>query len=132
MGQNFPYVPNPLKGAKLGAEREKALAKAERTPMKAHNEKYLKLTYDRVSDGAWEEIVDKAIEQAKQGNPTARQWLSNYTIGIPRQMPEEQDEAKGNFVIINNFPRPELKAEIKAPEIIVEGEVTDAHNIQPS
>lgn len=131
MGTPHPYVPNPMPGKKPGGKREADLAKAEKRPLRVHNEKYLRLTYESVSDNDWREIVDKAVEQAKQGNASARQWLSNYTIGIPRQMPNDEEEQDQSVTIICNFPRPQPKSEEKVPEII-EGEVKNAEDsIQP-
>jgi hypothetical protein len=33
-----------------------------------------------VSDADWAAIVDKAIEQAREGDATARAWLSKYLL----------------------------------------------------
>ena len=38
----------------------------------------------------WEAIAKKAVAQAKDGNPAARNWLSEYLLGEP---PEEQISA---------------------------------------
>jgi len=38
----------------------------------------------------WQEIAKKAVDQAKDGNPAARKWLSEYLMGKP---PEELDVA---------------------------------------
>jgi hypothetical protein len=131
MGTPVKYVPNPMAGVKSGSEREKALERASRTPVRSTNEKFLKLTFDTVKDDDWREIIEKAVEQAKQGNPTARQWLSNYTIGIPRQMPQEDEERETKIIIVNNFPRPE-PVETKNPVDVVDGEVNEGSSIQPS
>lgn len=130
MGVPVKYVPNVMSGKKVGTEHEKALAKASRTPIRSTNEKFLKVTFETVKEDDWREIIEKAVEQAKGGNATARQWLSNYTIGIPRQMPQDDEDRETQVVIINNFPRPALAEEKK--EEVVDGEVHEGSNIQPS
>lgn len=33
----------------------------------------------------WQAIVEKAVKQARGGNPVARKWLSDYLVGVPVQ-----------------------------------------------
>ena len=54
-------------------------------PPKSKEEKFLKTTLSAVSLRDWREIVQKAVEQAKRGNPAARKWLSDYLLGLPQQ-----------------------------------------------
>jgi len=54
-------------------------------PTKSKEEKFYQATLSRVSLRDWREIIDKAKEQAKRGNPTARKWLSDYLMGPPQQ-----------------------------------------------
>ena len=54
-------------------------------PPKSKEEKFLKVTLSAVSLSDWREIVKKAVEQAKRGNPSARKWLSDYLLGLPQQ-----------------------------------------------
>lgn len=48
--------------------------------------KYLKKIDTAMKITDWREIVKKAIEQAKRGDPKARQWLSDYLMGKPQQI----------------------------------------------
>ena len=54
-------------------------------PPKPKEEKFFKTTLSAVSLSDWREIVKKAVEQAKRGNPSARKWLSDYLLGPPQQ-----------------------------------------------
>jgi hypothetical protein len=45
--------------------------------------------YHRILTGTcdvttWRRIVDKAVEQAAEGDPAARSWLSGYLVGTPK------------------------------------------------
>ena len=40
---------------------------------------------DKVSDGEWAAVIEKALEQAKGGDWRAREWLSNFLLP-PRQV----------------------------------------------
>jgi hypothetical protein len=54
-------------------------------PPKPKEEKFYRTTLSAVTLSDWREIVKKAVEQAKRGNPSARKWLSDYLIGPPQQ-----------------------------------------------
>jgi len=54
-------------------------------PARDKEEKYLKKLSTRCTLKEWQAIVDRAIAQAKAGNPKARQWLSDYLLGKPAQ-----------------------------------------------
>jgi hypothetical protein len=47
--------------------------------------KYLDSLYRLVKTKDWRAIVERAIQQAKNGDKTARQWLSDYILGKPIQ-----------------------------------------------
>ena len=44
---------------------------------------YLELAKRKCGKSEWLAIVETAIEQAKEGDAKARQWLSDYLIGKP-------------------------------------------------
>jgi hypothetical protein len=54
-------------------------------PSKPKEEKFYRTTLSAVTLADWREIVKKAVDQAKKGNPSARKWLSDYLIGPPQQ-----------------------------------------------
>ncbi len=47
--------------------------------------KYLKKMGAAVTASDWRAIIDRAVEQAKRGDPRAREWLSDYLMGKPPQ-----------------------------------------------
>jgi len=76
-----------IKGNKASPGRTKRLIE----------ERYLKRFSSTVKVAEWREIILKAIDQAKRGDPRARQWLSDYLVGKPIQGIElEQD---GNIIL---------------------------------
>jgi len=55
---------------------------------------FLKTLVDTVAPEDWLEIIIQAVEQAKEGDWRARQWLSNYLIGTPvRRVEIDVDES---------------------------------------
>lgn len=54
-------------------------------PRKAVEERYLCILSQRVSPEVFAKIVDKAAEQALEGDAKAREWLSWYLIGKPSE-----------------------------------------------
>ena len=67
--------------------------------------KRVEQNYLQVSEGVctfdvWREITMKAVEQAKQGDARARQWLSDYLIGKPLQMIMAVQDKQENALII--------------------------------
>ena len=46
---------------------------------------YLATMFSVVSQSDWKEIVCKAKDQAKRGDKDARNWLSGYLQGAPKQ-----------------------------------------------
>lgn len=61
-------------------------------PPKKREERFLEITLSAVTYKDWEEIVKKALKQAKTGDATARKWLSDYLIGPPTQRIEQQNQ----------------------------------------
>lgn len=59
------------------------LAKGKGRPRKPVEEKYLRVLSERVSPEVFARIVDRAAEQALEGDAKAREWLSWYLIGKP-------------------------------------------------
>jgi len=54
-------------------------------PPKKREERYYEITISTVTFSDWERIVQKAAEQAKRGDSTARKWLADYLVGTPEQ-----------------------------------------------
>lgn len=54
-------------------------------PKRLIEEKFLKKISSSVTITEWREIIKKAVDQAKRGDPRARQWLSEYLVGKPIQ-----------------------------------------------
>jgi len=55
---------------------------------KTREVRFLEITLATVTFKDWEEIVEKARDQAKRGNPVARKWLGDYLMGPPVQRAE--------------------------------------------
>jgi len=53
-------------------------------PRRQVDKDYLAAFSEVITRDEWKEIIEKAVTQAKEGDPRARQWLTNYVIG-PRQ-----------------------------------------------
>ena len=51
----------------------------------ADEERYLSVLRRSVTLADWQAIINKATEQAKRGDKSAREWLSNYLIGKPTE-----------------------------------------------
>lgn len=49
---------------------------------------YLQIMKDTVKRADWVAIIEKAVEQAKQGRTAAREWLAKYLMGLPTQRTE--------------------------------------------
>lgn len=49
---------------------------------------YLQIMQDTVKRADWVAIIEKAVEQAKQGRTAAREWLGKYLMGLPTQRTE--------------------------------------------
>lgn len=60
---------------------------------------YLELAKRKCGKSEWLAIVETAIEQAKDGNARARQWLSDYLIGKPLLMRGTESEDEKTIVI---------------------------------
>ena len=61
--------------------------------------KYLKKMGAAVSATEWREIIRRAVEQAKRGDPRAREWLSDYLMGKP---PQQVDVTSNGETIVDN------------------------------
>lgn len=57
-------------------------------PKKAREERYLEILLTTVTFDDWKKIVERAVDQAKRGDATARKWLADYAIGAPVQKQE--------------------------------------------
>jgi hypothetical protein len=50
-------------------------------PKRATEQNYLDATMSTVSVADWRVVVEKALAQAKDGDPKARDWLSRMLVG---------------------------------------------------
>lgn len=60
-------------------------AKGAGRPPKAREERYYEITINTCTFADWERIIQKAVEQAKRGDHTARKFLADYLVGVPAQ-----------------------------------------------
>lgn len=61
--------------------------------------KYLRKMGAAVSATEWREIIRRAVEQAKRGDPRAREWLSDYLMGKPPQQVDIGSDGMIEFVV---------------------------------
>ena len=47
---------------------------------------YLDIIQTACPPETWREVVDKAVNDAKNGDPKAREWLASYLVGKPEQV----------------------------------------------
>ena len=66
---------------------------------KTREVRFLEITLATVTYQDWADIVEKAKDQAKRGNPVARKWLGDYLLGPPVQR-TELTGADGNVLEI--------------------------------
>lgn len=71
-------------------------------------ERYLKALTNRVTLKDWRLIVDKALEQALDGDDKARRWLGEYLIGKPA---ERLAGVQGDAVEVVNYTPEQWAAE---------------------
>lgn len=54
-------------------------------PKRVREERYYEITTNTCTFKDWEDIVKKAVSQAKRGDAVARKWLSDFLVGVPEQ-----------------------------------------------
>ena len=68
-------------------------------PKKEREQRFYEITLATVTFSDWQDIVNKAIKQAKTGDAVARKWLSDYLMGPPVQRNEITGADGGSIVI---------------------------------
>jgi hypothetical protein len=53
-------------------------------PPRAIESDYLRTLADACPPDTWREICDRAVEQARDGDAKARDWLAGHLLGLPR------------------------------------------------
>jgi hypothetical protein len=85
-------------------------------PRRPVEKEYLSALNRLVTLGDWEEIVKRAIVDAKNGDPAARAWLSRHLIGNRPMLPsrlqaEEWEGLTGLVDVVVQMARLRLQAE---------------------
>ena len=57
-------------------------------PKKAREERYREILLNTVTFDDWQDIIKRAVNDAKKGDTSARKWLSDYLIGPPVERKE--------------------------------------------
>lgn len=68
-------------------------------PKRPIEERYLKKLSTSVKLSDWEDIIKRAVYDARKGDARARQWLSDYLLGKPTQRQEISGPNGANLVI---------------------------------
>ena len=79
---------------------------------------YLKRLQALVSFEEWDAIATKAIEQAKNGDYRARQWLSDYCMGRPTAEATPYMDNRSVTFDLSNLSGPELTAAIELARLV--------------
>ena len=70
-------------------------------PPKEREIRYYEIMQTACTFKEWRAICQKAVDQAKRGDATARKWLTDYLVGTAPQKHEITGEGGGPLVIIN-------------------------------
>jgi hypothetical protein len=72
-------------------------------PRRSLERKYLEATFAATPVAQWRRVVEKALEQALDGDAAARAWLSKYLLGDdPLSLVELVDELKAALEKVRN------------------------------
>lgn len=72
-------------------------------PTKEREMQYRDVLVTAVSITDWNDIIQKAVKQAKQGDGSARKWLSDYLVGIPAQKMELANADNSPFELVIRY-----------------------------
>jgi hypothetical protein len=67
-------------------------------PKRQTEQQYLATMTNVVDDEAWRKIVERAKEDAMNGDHRARAWLSGYMLGTPIQRVESSTGKMGQYL----------------------------------
>ena len=68
-------------------------------PNKTREERYSMITMNACTFKDWEDIIKKAVSQAKRGDTSARKFLADYLLGPPTQKHEVTGSGGGGLEI---------------------------------
>lgn len=66
-------------------------------------ERYLEVTFDKVSPEQWGEVVEKVFELAKKGDMRAVEWLGRHFMGDPVQVHQYLSASRQEIIISVRF-----------------------------
>ena len=72
-------------------------------PPKAREERFFEITLSKVTYKDWAEIIDKAVDQAKRGNHTARKFLADYLLGPPTQKHDVKSDNTLRVIYVDDW-----------------------------
>ena len=101
---------DPIRKGQFGKGNTRGVASGGGRPKRVFEEKFLRVLVQNVREEDWVEIIAKAVELAKEGNRSARKWLSDYLIGVPVR----RVEAKVDVTTRKGFEAGERAAAIQA------------------
>jgi hypothetical protein len=73
-------------------------------PRKEREERFYDIAVSAVTFDDFNQIVKKAVEQAKRGDTAARKWLSDYLMGLPIQKVEQTGDSNVTLTVVYEKP----------------------------
>ena len=73
-------------------------SKGHGRPAREREDRYYEITMTACTYKDWQDIVSKAVSQARRGDSVARKFLADYLVGPPPQRHEHTGEG-GNEII---------------------------------
>ena len=73
-------------------------------PRRAIERDYLRVLSDACPLETWQEIVERAVSEAKEGDPQARAWLSKYLLGNGTLYQSLTSREKDDLLMDNGSP----------------------------
>jgi hypothetical protein len=65
---------------------------------KSREQRYLDILVATVTEQDWQQIITRAIADAKKGDTAARKWLADYIIGPPVERKEISGAGAGPII----------------------------------
>lgn len=89
-------------------------------PARATEERFMVRLTEKLTMEDWDEIVARAVQDAKQGDKDARKWLAEHVLGKPTSAAPTASQAHERMDALDN-PAASIVQVSRRDEIIKEG-----------